>query len=445
MPPAREKLKSETTQEELARLTRELEELRAEFTRVNLEKNFLERAMEDLNFHNNAHDGVVYTDAENRVIYANPYFMEMMGLEDEREIMHKPFPAYMWQDQREAARLIEDIVNDGFVREREASLTNREGKPVFAMCSGVVSRDDKGQVLGTEIMFCNITGKRSVEADLMEQNALLKTMLESTPNPVLVANADLLVERSNPAAQRLFSPEGGLKDVALIQLFVELGMTDTASNELLGRLAGSEQISLELELGENHFEFHAAPFETAQGGWVCVLHDITQRIRTQEQLEYYAYHDMLTGLPNRASFISRLERIVARARHEERYRFAILFVDLDDLKRVNDNLGHLAGDELLREFARRLETCIRPEDMVCRLGGDEFAIFLDQINDEAAARKVAARIHKALAKPFLLLEEHEVLATASTGFAVSSGGESSIDQLLNEADKAMYRAKEVAR
>jgi PAS domain S-box-containing protein len=182
---------------EVARLTKELQQLHQNYTKVLMEKNFLGRAMGDLNFHNNAHDGVIYTDSDNRIIYTNPYFLQMMGIEEGEEILHSPFPDYMWEDPSEAERLLADIASDGFVREREVQLNNRKGKPVFAMCSGVVSKDEDGNVLGTEIMLCNITGKRSVEAQLNEQYALLDAMLRSTPDPVLVLNAPVSLERQS--------------------------------------------------------------------------------------------------------------------------------------------------------------------------------------------------------------------------------------------------------
>lgn len=145
--------------------------------------------MGDLNFHNNAHDGVVYTDAKDNIIYASPYFLGMMGVEDKKQILDQPFPDYMWNNSREPKRLFMDIKSNGFVREREMALYNQEGQPVFAMCSGVVSKDKDGSILGTEIMFCNITSKRGVQAELGSSMPLLDTMLQSTPDPVLVLSS----------------------------------------------------------------------------------------------------------------------------------------------------------------------------------------------------------------------------------------------------------------
>src|SRR3990172_168162 len=206
---------------EIKTLRAKLAHLEKKYTQVALEKNFLDRAMKDLNFHDNAHDGVVYTDAADNIVYANPYFLGMMGVKDKTEILDQPFPDYMWNNAREADRLFNDIKSDGFVREREMALYNREGQPVFAMCSGVVSKDKDGNILGTEIMFCNITSKRSFQAELVEQHALLDTVLQSTPDPILVLNSALDIKRSNPAAQKILDLTGNSEDRNIITILAK--------------------------------------------------------------------------------------------------------------------------------------------------------------------------------------------------------------------------------
>jgi PAS domain S-box-containing protein len=186
--------------------------------------------------------------------------------------------------------------------------------------------------------------------------------------------------------------------------------------------------------------------------------DITELKTAQEKLLHDAFHDSLTHLPNRALFVDRLERAIARAKRHKDYKFAVLFVDLDRFKLVNDSLGHAAGDQLLIEVAQRILNSLRLEDLVsrqatppppgwttkddtlARLGGDEFTLLLDDIRDPTDSIRVAQRIQQAFARPFTL-EGQEVFVTASIGIAASSETYFNSADVLRDADIAMYRAK----
>lgn len=166
---------------------------------------------------------------------------------------------------------------------------------------------------------------------------------------------------------------------------------------------------------------------------------VTERNRTQEQLFHNAYHDSLTGLHNRAWLMDKLEQAVARSRRDRDYLFAVLFLDIDRFKVVNDSLGHARGDQMLIAIASRLKTCLRSKDTVARFGGDEFTVLLDDIQGVKEATRIAERIIQELAKS-INLDGHEVFTTASIGIAISSSDQEPED-ILRGADIAMYRAK----
>jgi diguanylate cyclase (GGDEF)-like protein/PAS domain S-box-containing protein len=172
------------------------------------------------------------------------------------------------------------------------------------------------------------------------------------------------------------------------------------------------------------------------------IQDITDRKRAEAQLVHDAFHDGLTGLPNRALFIDHLRLAVARSRRKECPLFSVLFLDLDRFKVVNDSLGHLVGDKLLMTMARRLESCLRPGDTIARLGGDEFTILLEDLKGNNEAIHVAERIQRELAKPFELDGRH-IATSASIGIAPSSTGYEHPEDILRDADTAMYYAKSV--
>lgn len=168
--------------------------------------------------------------------------------------------------------------------------------------------------------------------------------------------------------------------------------------------------------------------------------DITERKTIEAQLMHDACHDALTGLPNRALFQDRLSHAVEFAKRHSNSLFAVIFLDFDRFKVINDSLGHLVGDQLLIAIARRLENCIRHQDTIARLGGDEFAILLEEIQDINDATAIANRIQGALVAPFLL-NQQEIFMTVSMGIALGSLNYDHIEDVLRDADTALYRAK----
>ena len=172
--------------------------------------------------------------------------------------------------------------------------------------------------------------------------------------------------------------------------------------------------------------------------------DVTHRKLAEEQLAHRAFYDPLTNLPNRALFIDRLRQALRRSSRRKEHLFAVLFLDVDRFKMVNDSLGHMAGDRLLVMIARRLELSLRPGDTVARLGGDEFTVLLDDIRDVSDAMRVADRIQRELEMPFNVGGQ-ELFTSASIGIALSATGYDKPDDILRDADTAMYKAKAEGR
>ncbi len=176
-------------------------------------------------------------------------------------------------------------------------------------------------------------------------------------------------------------------------------------------------------------------------GTVLVFQDITERKIVEGQLLRNAFYDALTSLPNRVLFLDRLRQSFEHAKRRNGYCFAVLFVDLDGFKGINDRYGHGIGDDFLVAISRRLESCLRSGDTVARFGGDEFAVLLEDIQDISDATNIAKRIHDSLKSP-LDIDGKQICTTASIGIAISSNGYEDPKALLRDADIAMYCAKE---
>ncbi|CAN1208876.1 EAL domain-containing protein [Tumidithrix helvetica PCC 7403] len=172
--------------------------------------------------------------------------------------------------------------------------------------------------------------------------------------------------------------------------------------------------------------------------------DVSPRIQAEKQLRVNAFYDRLTGLPNRALFLDRLEHALGRSQRQELFPLAVLCLDIDRFKIVNDSLGHLAGDQLLCKIARRLENCIRIGDTIARLSGDEFGILLEDVTGIDTAIQISDRIHQELTMP-MLLDGHEVFVSVSIGIAMTAKDTIKPEHLLRNADTAMYKAKEHGR
>ncbi|HET6719955.1 MAG TPA: GGDEF domain-containing protein, partial [Rhodocyclaceae bacterium] len=177
--------------------------------------------------------------------------------------------------------------------------------------------------------------------------------------------------------------------------------------------------------------------------YVCVFSDITEIKESQARLDFLAHHDTLTGLPNRLLFRARLEHSLERA-GRSKYQIAVMFIDLDHFKDVNDALGHAAGDQLLIDLAGAMTGCLRAEDTLARLGGDEFVVLLEQVSGHDSVDAVLEKFRQVY--PWAMGEPSQRIAvTASVGVALYPDNAVDADGLLLKADAAMYRAKENGR
>ncbi len=235
----------------------------------------------------------------------------------------------------------------------------------------------------------------------------------------------------------------GLIVVQCYDASVEYGPAD---QELLSFVASQVANSLERRRSADSLRIANAQLERrVQERTRDLSKVILERERAQKQLKHQVMHDALTGLPNRAYLRDRLERVLQRLKREPGRRYALLYMDVDRFKVINDSLGHLVGDEVLKEVARRLQTCVREPDIVVRLSGDEFAILLEDVPIPDTAVKVAQRVLSVMAAPQQLDDGTVVEPSLSVGIAIGDANYQLADDVLRDADAAMYRAKKLGR
>ena len=273
----------------------------------------------------------------------------------------------------------------------------------------------------------------------------IRALIEHSSDVVTVLGRDLLVRWQAASMHRLLGYEPGSlvgtsittithpDDAALFDGFLATVADGRGPATLRARLRHADAGWREVEtVAENRYD------DPAVDGLVLNMRDISERKGFEDELRHQAFHDSLTGLANRALYEDRLQHALA-GRLRASASLAVLFLDLDDFKTINDSLGHRVGDELLRGVAARLDPMLRPADTAARLGGDEFAVLLDGVEGQTQARAIAQRIVDGLRDPFTI-EDRTLNVTASVGFALNDGPVHA-EELLRNADIAMYAAK----
>lgn len=401
-------------------------------------------------------DAVVATDRDGCITFMNPQ-AEIMTGRQQTEVIGKKieqiFTIQNGQGHALAAQLVRHSVDGRATGDSIADtvLLTWQGEAIPIESSAAPIRDAKEQVSGVVLVFRDITERRKAA----------EALRLSEERYALAARAanDGLWDWNLEANRIYFSPRWktllGYEDHEI----------ENHPEEWFGRVHADDHkavetaIGLHLEGRSSHFECeHRMLHKDGQYRWmlsrgVAIRNadgrrvrvagsqaDITCRKMAEQQLLHDAFHDALTGLPNRALFLDRLSLAIERAKRYDEYKFTVLFLDLDRFKIINDSLGHMAGDNLLSCVASRLKTIIRAGDTVARLGGDEFTILLEDVAREEEVQEIAERVQICVQEP-LRLEQHEIFTTASIGIVFGSPEYDCPEDVLRDADTAMYRAK----
>jgi diguanylate cyclase (GGDEF)-like protein/PAS domain S-box-containing protein len=295
--------------------------------------------------------------------------------------------------------------------------------------------------------FRDVTARFAAEAALRESEIRYRLLFEQNAAGVCVSRLDgVIVDCNATFAAMLGSRRGDLVGRPMAELHANTSEAEELTT-LLKSVGTLNSVEVELRRPDNRALWVLANLVLVGDAMTGVVHatvvDISDRKRAEEQIEFHAYHDVLTHLPNRKLFTDRLRHSLTRAKRNSR-SVAVMFIDIDHFKNINDTLGHTAGDELLLEMARRLRECVRDDDTVARLGGDEFTIILSELRHPEDAVGVAQKILGAVQEP-LRIGAMPVVVTASIGIALYPDDGIDPESLLRNADSAMYRAKEEGR
>ncbi len=387
-----------------------------------------------------------------KILYINPAYETVWGRS--RESLYENPQSWLLaihpEDSLEALATLETQFRTGEEFEEEYRIIRPDETIRWIWVRAFPVRNEAGSVDRFVGIAEDITERKEAEEAMRNREEQFRLMFEKAPIGMTITNLDGKFERVNKSLCDAL----GYKNEELLQLNLDCVIHEDDlkdSQQLRGKLLEGESSDAQMEvrfLAKNgRFVDAIWQVVSIRDDWGEPLHlnnqivDITARKQMERQLRHDALHDVLTGLPNRALFLDRLEHQLRKSNRNPNYLFAVLFLDLDRFKLVNDSVGHAIGDKLLIELGNRLVSCIRPTDTVARLGGDEFTILLENISGVQDAKDIADRIYQVLETPFNI-EGYELFTTASIGIALSSEGYKCSADILRDADATMYSAKE---
>jgi diguanylate cyclase (GGDEF)-like protein/PAS domain S-box-containing protein len=390
---------------------------------------------------------VMITNTRGIIEYVNPKFCEVSGYSREEAIGQGAGMLRSGEMPEEIYRDLWNTLEQG--KEWHGHLLNRrkDGTLFWESASISAVRDENGQCQSYIAVKEDITQQKEVE----EQLRMIEAVFSTSNEAIMVADRDGLIKTINPAFSRItgYSLEDvqGRNPSILSSGRHEVDFYQSMWHEIMRQGCWSGEIWNRRKNGTIYPEWLSVSVvydsEGEPSEYVAVFSDITKRKNDEAQIVRQAYYDELTELPNRTLLSDRLHLAIATADRDEQM-IALLFVDLDRFKYVNDSMGHEYGDDLLKQVAERLNGCVRDTDTVARFGGDEFVILLHNIKSESDAAHVAQKLIDALSTPFVLAER-EIIIGASIGIAMHPGDADTAETLIRNADLAMYKAKQSGR
>ena len=397
-----------------------------------------------------AADGFWETDADLRLTYVSPGFAQAMGLEIEQMIGRTPEQAYRlrFPDMPDISAYAEPLGKHEAFSGQILHVIDQVGQKRLLLNQGLPRFNATGIFEGYRGVVQDVTAQRDAEKALRFNEQRLRSITDNIPAMISYIDADGIFRFNNSAYEKwLDRPLADITGHPVSEIY------DTETYQLIEpyikRSLNGEQVTFEMDPSGSRKRFIRVtyvPEVNAEGkvlGIYGLIHDISELKHIERQLRILAEYDTLTGLPNRNRFKDRLSEAISRSERNDD-TLALLYLDIDHFKSINDSLGHQAGDAVLKEFARRLTRCLRQTDKLTRLAGDEFVIVLEGMHDPGETSIVAQKIIDAMTPPFDVIDHSPVIST-SIGIVVRRKGELDGESLLRRADEALYVAKTSGR
>lgn len=396
-------------------------------------------------------EGLAQAGNDGVLQFVNDRFCEMVGYEREELVGMQGDLLLAYSEDislvREKIRLRMRHVADQY----EVRVRRKDGTIIWLEIGGAPVVDAAGNVVGSIGVHNDVTERRMAEEALRESEARYRLMAENSTDMISrTSNRGVLLYASDACRRLLGYEPSELVGRSFYDFVFDADRDEVRHLSSLIHESGPTTFAYRVEKKDGSLIWFETTSRSVRDVFtgkireiVGVSRDVTERKRVEEQIEYQAYHDALTGLPNRRLFRDRLTVALAHARRMK-HPLAVMFLDLDRFKVVNDTLGHSTGDELLKTVGTRLQSSLREEDSIARMGGDEFTILLADLKTTDDSAKIAQKVLDTVAQP-LRIDGTELFVTTSIGIALFPSDGDTAEALLANADHAMYRAKDAGR
>ncbi|HZO23481.1 MAG TPA: PAS domain S-box protein, partial [Steroidobacteraceae bacterium] len=401
-------------------------------------------------------EGVYQSRRDGRLISVNPAFASILGYSTAEELYALPSVATLYWNPADRAEFMRRVESEGEIRNAEFHMRTKDGQQVVILENARAVRDAEDRITGYEGTIANITERKRAEQAIFAEKERAQVTLQSIGDAVISTDAEGRIEYINPVAETLTAwslAEARGRPIGEVLNLVNEITREPVENPLVcalgrgeGGMAADHSVLITRTGQEVAIQESAAPICDRQGrviGAVIVFHDVTKERRLKRALSYQASHDALTGLINRREFDNRLHTAVLNAQRGEG-AYALLYIDLDQFKVVNDTCGHQAGDRLLRDVTGLLQARVRASDTIARLGGDEFGVLLEGCTPEQSAR-IADGVRQAIKEYRFIWGASTLSVGASVGVVQITPETESVAAVMSAADIACYAAKDEGR
>jgi diguanylate cyclase (GGDEF)-like protein/PAS domain S-box-containing protein len=405
----------------------------------------------------NVVDGVYIASRDGEIITANPALVEMLGYDSVSDLKSAGKTTVFYVNPIDRERVFARLEAQGVVKNFEYRLRRKDGSEIVVLENSRAIRDEPGHVIAHEGTITDITDRKRAETRIFEEKERAQVTLQSIGDGVITTDADGIVDYINPVAQDLTGWDmrsARNATVTDIMTIVNEHTRATVENPVIRCLKEGRVITLaenSVLITKNGDEVpiqdSAAPIRDRIGniiGSVMIFHDVSKESRLFRQLSYQASHDTLTGLINRREFENYLVSTLDKLRDNNEETHALLYVDLDQFKVVNDTFGHTAGDALLRQLSDLIQANIRSTDVLARLGGDEYGILLERCSDERAI-EVAEDIRGSIEGYRFEWQDSFTTMRCSIGVVMINSENADVASVMSSADVACYSAKDTGR